>query len=340
MGRLVAVSVVKPEAVAADPHGTKREAKVLGRIGSHDNVVSLYDYEINPDGSAQYMVFEYLSGGTLVGYLHRTGPLPLDGLLRLGRQLSRGLAHLHGRGLVHRDVSPDNIWLDERQVAHLGDFDSAVIVSDSDEMRPITTGAYASPEEHEGWSLDARSDLYSLGGVLYVAATGSGRPDRASLLRSLRPDLPSAFTDLVASMLSESPSDRPSHAGEVLRRLDEARHASNLDVLITAGEGDAVEFKASLHHPYGQLPVDLAKKVELGRLTADQAVREVQKGLRLAVTKTVAAFLNSAGGTLLIGVGDVGAVLRIEPGCRAAYCSPRSNGTSGRWPRHWTSRSR
>jgi hypothetical protein len=313
MGRLVAVSVVKPEAVAADPHGTEREAKVLGRIGSHDNVVSLYDYEINADGSAQYMVFEYLSGGTLAGYLHRTGPLPLDGLLRLGRQLSRGLAHLHGRGLVHRDVSPDNIWLDERQVAHLGDFDSAVTVSDSDEMRPITTGAYASPEEHEGWSLDARSDLYSLGGVLYVAATGSGRPERASLLRSLRPDLPSAFTDLVASMLSESPSDRPSDAGEVLRRLDEARHASNLDVLIAAGEGDAVEFKASLHHPYGPLPVDLAKKVELGRLTADQAVREVQKGLRLAVTKTVAAFLNSAGGTLLIGVSDAGAVLGIEP---------------------------
>jgi serine/threonine protein kinase len=53
MARLVALSVVKPEAVAADPHGTEREAKVLGRIGSHDNVVSLYDYEINADGSAQ-----------------------------------------------------------------------------------------------------------------------------------------------------------------------------------------------------------------------------------------------------------------------------------------------
>jgi hypothetical protein len=84
-------------------------------------------------------------------------------------------------------------------------------------------------------------------------------------------------------------------------------------VLIAAGEGDAVELKASLHHPYGPLPADLAKKVELGRLTADQAVREVQKELRLAVTKTVAAFLNSSGGTLLIGVSDAGTVLGIEP---------------------------
>jgi hypothetical protein len=312
MARQVALSVVKPEALAADPDGTEREAKVLGRIGSHDNVVSLYDYEINAGGSAEYMVFEYLSGGTLAEYLRRTGPLPLGELLRLGRQLSRGLAHLHGRGLVHRDVSPDNVWLDERLVAHLGDFDSAITVSDGDEMRPITTGAFASPEEHDGWSLDARSDLYSLGGVLYVAASGSARPGPASQLRSLRPDLPSAFTDLVTSMLSDSPSDRPDDAGEVLHRLDEARHASNLGALIAAGESDAVEFKSSLLHPYGPLPADLAKKVELGRLTAGQAVREVQKGLRLGVTKTVAAFLNSAGGTLLIGVSDAGEVLGIE----------------------------
>ena len=65
MDREVALSFVKPEAVLLDPEGTEREAKILGRIGIHDNVVSLFDYEIAPDGSAQYMVFEYLRGGTL-----------------------------------------------------------------------------------------------------------------------------------------------------------------------------------------------------------------------------------------------------------------------------------
>src|SRR5215467_11441070 len=74
LDRLVALSFVKPDAALADPEGTEREAKVLGRIGSHPNIVSLYDYEISPDGSvAEYMVFEYLSGGTLTAYLRHAG---------------------------------------------------------------------------------------------------------------------------------------------------------------------------------------------------------------------------------------------------------------------------
>jgi serine/threonine protein kinase len=97
MDRLVAISFVKPEAVAEDPEGTEREAKVLGRIGRHDNIVSLYDYDVDADGSVEYMVFEYLGGGTLAGFLNKAGRRPLDEVLRLGRQLRRGLAHLHGR---------------------------------------------------------------------------------------------------------------------------------------------------------------------------------------------------------------------------------------------------
>ena len=202
---LVALSLVKPEAIASDPQGTEREARVLGRIGRHPNIVSLYDYEIGKDSSAQYIVFQYLGGGTLTEYLRHAGEQSLDDILRLGRQLSRGLSHLHNRGLIHRDVSPDNIWLDERHAAHLGDFDSAITVAGTDTLRPITTGSFAAPEEIEGKSLDVRADLFSLGGVLYVAATGERRPGDLALLRTRRPGLPSAFGDLVASLLSASP---------------------------------------------------------------------------------------------------------------------------------------
>jgi len=126
MNREVALSVVNSEAMPLDPEGTEREARVLGRIGSHDNIVSLYDYD--EESNAQYTVFEYLAGGTLVDYLRKTGSPPREDVLRLGRQVCRGLIHLHGRGLLHRELSPRNVLLDERGNAHLGDFDSAIIV--------------------------------------------------------------------------------------------------------------------------------------------------------------------------------------------------------------------
>jgi serine/threonine protein kinase len=314
MNRLVAVSLVKPEGVLADPEGTEREAKVLGRIGEHDNIVSLYDYEINIDRSVQYMVFEYLGGGTLTEYLQESGQRSLYDILRLGRQLCRGLSHLHKGGLIHRDVSADNVWLDERHVAHLGDFDSAITGADAGPggPRPITTGMFAAPEEREGRSLDVRSDLFSLGGVLYFVATGA-RPGGVGLLRSRRPDLPSSFGDLVASLLSGSPDDRPQDAESVLQRLDEIRSTSNIDALIAAGESDNIEFKSSLHHLYGPLPPEQLAKLELGKVRPQQAQREAQKAIQTAVTKTIAAFLNTSGGTLLIGVDDSGTVLGIEP---------------------------
>jgi predicted HTH transcriptional regulator len=89
--------------------------------------------------------------------------------------------------------------------------------------------------------------------------------------------------------------------------LGEIRHASNIDALIAAGESEHTEFKSSLHHPYGPPSPDLQ------RLQAQQAEKEIKKRLQKAITKTIAAFLNTNGGTLLIGVDDSGTVLGIEP---------------------------
>jgi serine/threonine protein kinase len=209
-------------------------------------------------------------------------------------------------------VSPENIWLDERHVAHLGDFDSAITVADTDtvagtdELRPITTGSFAAPEELEGRSLDPRCDLYSLGRVLFSAATGTRSPGDIQVLRSQRTDLPSSFGDLVACLLAESPADRPADANFVLQLLDRVRHASNLEALIAAGESASTEFKSSLHHPYGPVPLEFQK------MPPAQARKETQKALNKAVTKTLGAFLNTEGGTLLIGVDDAGNILGVE----------------------------
>jgi Putative DNA-binding domain len=142
---------------------------------------------------------------------------------------------------------------------------------------------------------------------LLVVATGKHRPGDLEMLRSRRQDLPSAFGDLVASLLSGAPGDRPPDAEDVLRRLDEIRYTSNIGALVAAGESEKIEFKSSLHHPYGPVPLALQT------LQPGQLKKEIKKALAKSVTKTIAAFLNSDGGTLLIGVEDSGTVLGIEP---------------------------
>lgn len=249
MDRQVALCIIKAESVKLDPDGTWREGRVLGKIGSHYNVVSLYDFETDHEDGSQYMVFEFLGGGTLGDYVTKCGKLPPRDLLRFARQLCRGLSHLHSRGIIHRDISPDNVWLDERNVAHLGDFDSAVPFGYSGEARPLTTNSFAAPEEFDGSVLDQRSDLFSLGRLLYVLATGEIRSGDAREISAIRQDLPSLFVDLVAWLLRESPEDRPSDANEVLEMLEKIRYSSNLEAIIAGGESETVEFKASLIHP-------------------------------------------------------------------------------------------
>ncbi len=272
---------------------------VLGGVGSHDSIVSVFDVVM--DGPLQFVVFEYMGGGTLADYVTKEGPIPLEQLLRLARQVCRGLAHLHNKGLLHRDVCAKNVLLDERGAAHLGDFDSAIWLEDPEEEElPQTPNRYAAPEELRGSRLDYRSDLFSLGCLLYVMAVGKAEVGDVYELRTARPDLPTSFADLVESLLAETPDGRPNDGDQVLLWLNDIRKASNLDALIRAGESQQVEFKSSLTHIYAEIP-------------APEAEKRLRLALRTEVTKTIAAFLNSDGGILLIGVDDVGHIVGIEP---------------------------
>ncbi len=207
--RQVALALIKTIAANADPEGTRREAEALAKAGTNENVVTLHDSG-SVDG-IEYLVFDYLRGGTLREYMakraERKKPLSVEEVMQLGRRLARALAHVHGLGLIHRDVAPGNVWLDELQLAHLGDFDSVVSRDAAlhaalhPEALPLTTEAYAAPEQLGGGSFDERSDLYC----------------------SLR--------DTVCSLLAESPSERPASAEKVLDALEPSR------VYRTADEG-------------------------------------------------------------------------------------------------------
>jgi hypothetical protein len=228
LGRVVALSVIKPAAAQADPEGTRREVKALVQAGNHDSLVTLYDR-----GSAEgadYLVSEYLPNGTLRDYLakcaKRGKPMPVEDVMQLGRQLARALSCVHDHGLIHRDVAPANVWLDQRRVAHLGDFDSAISLADPQVPGdlPLTTEAYAAPEELAGQQVDERSDLYSLGAVLYEALTGE-RPPRvpdggvAKRLARVRPGIPHRLSTTICRLLATSPDDRPARADDVLQAL-------------------------------------------------------------------------------------------------------------------------
>jgi serine/threonine protein kinase len=228
--RKVALSLIKPEAVRSDPKGTKREVGILCQAGSHDSLVTLYDSG-EFDGT-EYLVLEFLPGGTLREYLaelsRQNRRVPIAEVMMLGRQMARALSQVHDRGLIHRDIAPANVWLDERRVAHLGDFDSAIRrgAPQGPQDLPPTTEAYASPEQAAGENVDERSDLYSLGAVLYELATGK-RPQRAALTGStapapIGPGVPPALDTIIRQLLADRPEDRPASAGEVLVALKSA----------------------------------------------------------------------------------------------------------------------
>ena len=214
-------------------------------------------------------------------------------VVRYGRELAGALAQVHAAGVIHRDVAPHNIWLTDRQKVKLGDFDAAVLLDGEAGPRPSTTAGYASPEERLGCPVDQRSDLYSLGGVLISLALGELAFGDPAIVRERRVDLPPAFHDLLASLVAPSPDDRPSSAQEVLDRLNRIRRRGmDIYAVIAKGEGPQVEFKASMRFPRG-LPSHLTEAQR------EVASRDKNKyaTLEKMVLKTIAAFLNSQGGT-------------------------------------------
>jgi len=200
----------------------QREAEVLTSL-DHPNIVRLRDTFRDTD--FEYIVMEYIYGGSLFDRLKREGRLPLGEAVSIAAQLAGALDHAHARGIVHRDVKPSNVMLAADCVPRLADFGVARLVTVSGVTRPRTrigTAPYLSPEACLGEPIDARGDIWSLGIVLYEMLAGAvpftGRTDvriaRAILdhplpdLRATRPDAPDALTALLDAMLAKNPAER------------------------------------------------------------------------------------------------------------------------------------
>src|SRR5205823_3629380 len=150
-----------------------REARLMASI-KHDHLVTVF--QVNEEPGIIYLAMELLEGETLEAWSARTGPAGAADIVRLGRQIALGLAVIHRQGLVHRDIKPSNLWLEKpcRRVKIL-DLGLARLVNDDARITQpgtiVGTPAFMSPEQAGGRKVDVRSDLFSLGGVLYMLAT-------------------------------------------------------------------------------------------------------------------------------------------------------------------------
>jgi hypothetical protein len=243
--RSVAIKVMAP-ALAASQKARRRfvrEARAAAAI-NHPNIVTIHTVDTEQD--LPYLVMEFIPGCSLRQRIKTGPPLSLPEILRIGVQVATGLSAAHEQGVIHRDVKPANIMLvDGVERVKITDFGLALAALDhsgiTSQGQIVGTPAYMSPEQISGAAIDARSDLFSLGCVLYAIATGSSpfrgvtsldvlrkvadlRPDP---LEAVNPGIPRAVSSLVERLLEKDPKDRPQSAGVVITILTEQLARAN-----------------------------------------------------------------------------------------------------------------
>jgi WD40 repeat protein/serine/threonine protein kinase len=236
--RIVAIKVLGQQLAASAGARQRfiREAQAAAAVRD-DHVVAIH--AVCDDGPRPYLVMEYIRGKTLEEKIKQTGAMVLAEILRIGSQLARGLAAAHAQGVIHRDIKPANILLENGiQRVKITDFGLARAL---DDVAPTKKGVLAgtplfmSPEQARGEATDHRTDLFSLGSVLYMMC--AGRPpfladsmaevlkrvgeDTPPSLRELNPDIPAWLDDLIAKLHAKKVGDRWASAHEVADALGE-----------------------------------------------------------------------------------------------------------------------
>jgi eukaryotic-like serine/threonine-protein kinase len=256
LDRAVAIKILRPD-LALTPDRKLRfiqEAKAASAL-NHANIVHIYD--IGEAEGVGYIAMEFVPGKTLDRLIGRTG-LPLRDTLKFAIQIADALARAHAAGIVHRDLKPSNVVIDDDGRVKLLDFGLAKLTETVEEdpdgatatlrdTPPLTeegaivgTVAYMSPEQAEGKKVDARSDIFSFGSVLYEMATGRRAfhgATRAALLSAVMRDEPQPLTEMatglpdelqkiVARCLRKDPDRRPRHIGDLKLALEDLKEES------------------------------------------------------------------------------------------------------------------
>lgn len=241
LNRRVAIKRVRPTE-ADNPERRerfRREAKLAAQL-NHPAIVQIY--HVIPEADGETIVMEYVRGRTLREQVESSGPLPIDEVLRIGRDVASGLAEAHRHGIVHRDLKSENVMITADGYVKIADFGVAKRLLREEDHLTLTkadavlgTCRSMSPEQAAGQPADHRSDLFSFGVLLYELATGTspfrGDNDLATLHRvihemqssanAIRPEIPEDVADLIDHLLEKEPAHRPRGAAEVASILSE-----------------------------------------------------------------------------------------------------------------------
>ena len=238
LDRLVAIKLLPPQLATGEARDRfLREARTAAGL-SHPNIVPIHAVE--QAGDLVFFVMGYVDGETLRERVERSGPLAPRLAMKLMQEVAWALAYAHQRGVIHRDIKPDNIMIERgTERALVTDFGIAVggHAGVGNDGEVVGTARYMSPEQALGEPVDARSDLYSLAATLFFALTGRPPFEAANLpailtqqvsraaprLAAVRPDLPARFAEVVDKCLQKDPARRVQTGDEVARIAGEIR---------------------------------------------------------------------------------------------------------------------
>ncbi|MCL2819890.1 MAG: Stk1 family PASTA domain-containing Ser/Thr kinase [Oscillospiraceae bacterium] len=238
LNRLVAIKILK-EDLANDEEFQRRfytESQAVAML-SHPNIVGVYD--VSRSGNTEYIVMELIEGITLKQYINRKGLLNWKEALHFATQITKALAHAHSRGIIHRDIKPHNIMILKDGSVKVADFGIARLLSVQNTLTQEALGSvhYISPEQAKGGQIDARSDIYSVGVVMYEMLTSrlpfvgesavSVAIQHISAIplspRDINPDIPLGLEEITMHAMEPDVNIRFTTADEMLNDLEEFR---------------------------------------------------------------------------------------------------------------------
>lgn len=330
LGREVAIKVLHPQFARDEPflQRFQQEAEFAASLGAHPNIVDIYD--IGQDDDLHYIVMELVEGRSLKQLIEERGRFPVAEAFHLGAQVASALAFAHGRGLVHRDVKPQNILVTPDGIAKVTDFGIARSAAASQLTRTgmvIGTVHYLSPEQAQGQTVGAASDLYSLGVILYELITGhlpfdAENPIGVAMQHvhsqppppwDFVPGLPATAVAVVMRALEKDPARRFRDAAEMAGALSSSVPATNAGATTMFGPLVTPQHTAMLTAVEPTRPAPR----RVVRETAPATVTAVRSPMRLLWLSLLAVLL-----LLAIGVGAFYATNRVLGGGPTATATP------------------